>query len=175
MARLSVAVLEVAAGEDDLEAGASLGLGQVRDEGSGDQVLAAADDALGGPVDEVVGSRMVVGAPMVVSGDPPIEGLGVRRDGPVQVADRLDPVLPSEPRLQELPHQRVVAQLRPRTASPTTEQRDAFGGGRQARPIAGSRPVTTSASSGVTTWRIDVRIRNSCRSSERSPTTSSAR
>ena len=36
-------------------------------------------------------------------------------------------------------------------------------------------PVATWASSGVTRWRIDVRIRNCCCTAGRSPTTSSAR
>ena len=109
-----VALLEVAARQDDQEAGSLRIVWDVGHERRGQQVLAAADDALSRRVDDRVGLEPISGRPVVMGRDAPIASLGMGCHGPVQVANRLGAEVAREPRLQELADERVIPQFRSR-------------------------------------------------------------
>ena len=170
-----VAELEVATREHHVEARAQVLLGRLVDELRSDEVVAAADDALGRVVDDLERSVPVAGRPVVVGRDPPVERLGVERHGPMQGPDRLDAEVPRQPGLEEFADERVVSKL-PALALARGDSSVTRSAAAVRRAVSdASIPLATSARSGVTIWRIEVRIRNACRSGARSPTTSSAR
>ncbi len=72
-----------------------------------------------------------------MGGGPPVRGLGEASDLLVEGPDGIVADFSTEPRLQELADQRVIAQLRPRPARASAQEREPLRGGHEPGDIRG--------------------------------------